>query len=130
MLDFFTRLLKNAAEQDNSPVMPLHERDTLILTGLKEKIEKECPGLSAKELCASIGMSESKANKGFKTLFGTTIARHLHVCKMAHAHTLLTRKKHTVSECALTLGYANIGHFIAAFRRQYGMTPKDASRAA
>ena len=130
VVDFFTRVLKNAAHQDAYPALPLHERDAFILTALKERIEKDCSGLTAKELCASISMSESKANKGFKTLFGTTIARHLHACKMSRAHAMLTRKKLTVSECAFSLGYANIGHFIAAFRKHYGLTPKDASRAA
>jgi AraC-like DNA-binding protein len=128
VVDFFTCLLKNATEQDLGPVMPLHERDTLVLTTLKERMEKNCAGLMAKELCASISMSESKANKGFKALFGTTIAKHLHACKMAHAHTLLARKKLTVNECAFSLGYSNVGHFIAAFRKYYGLTPKDAAR--
>lgn len=127
-VDFFTRVLRNAVDQDRPPATPLHDRDARVLIGLKERLEKDSSGLTAKELCAAIGMSESKANKGFKALFGTTIARHLHACKLAQAHNLLTRRQCNVSECAFTLGYTNIGHFIAAFRKRYGVTPRDVMR--
>lgn len=127
-VDFFTRIVRNAVEQENLPVLPIHDRDARVLIGLKERMEKDSSGLTAKELCAAIGMSESKANKGFKALFGTTIARHLHACKLAQAHALLSRKKCNVSECAYTLGYTNIGHFIAAFRKKYGITPRELIR--
>ena len=130
-LDFFTRMLRNAASPPAVPVMALPEQDVLALTRLKEYIERNCleaPGTAG--LCALAGMSESKGNKAFKQLFKVTIARHVHNCKMQYAHVMLGSRKRNVSECAFDVGYTNIGHFIAAYRKHYGHTPGSAYRGA
>ena len=130
-LDFFTRILRNAASPLPAPVIALPEHDVLALTRLKERIERNClEDVSIAELCASAGMSESKGTKAFKQLFNITIARHVHNCKMQHAHAMLSNRKRNVSECAFEVGYTNIGHFIAAYRKQYGHTPGSTFRQA
>lgn len=128
-LDFFARILRNAATPSSRPLMIIHDQDSRSLTRLKEDIERDClVDLNVRELCTSIGMSESKANKAFKQLFNVTIAKHVHNCRMNHAHAMLIRREKNVSECAFEVGYTNIGHFIAAFKKHYGMTPGDAIR--
>lgn len=130
-LDFFARILRNAALSPQSRTGVLAEHDVRILTRLKKRIENEfLENPSVKELCASVGMSESKANRAFKQLFNFTIAGFLHNCKLQYAHAMLSERKRNVSECAFEIGYASISHFIAAYRKQYGQTPGDAFRRA
>lgn len=129
--DFFARMLRNAASCSPSPLMTLPDHDVRALTRLKERIEKNClENTTVEELCVFVGMSESKANKAFKQLFNITIARHVHNCKLQYAHAMLSSRKRNVSECALEIGYTNIGHFIAAYRKHYGNTPGSTFRQA
>lgn len=130
-LDFFARILSNAALSPKSQATVLPEHDVRILTRLKKRIENEfLEKISVKDLCSSAGMSESKANRAFKQLFNVTIAGFLHNCKLQYAHTMLSERKRNVSECAFEIGYTSISHFIAAYRKQYGQTPGNAFRRA
>lgn len=123
-LDFFSRILRNATLHSMYKSSILTEHDVHILTILKNCIENEfLKKISIKELCLSIGMSESKANRGFKKLFNFTISAFLHNCKLQYAHTMLSERKRNVSECAFEIGYTCISHFITAYRKRYGQTP-------
>lgn len=42
---------------------------------------------------------------------------------MQQAHKQLIQNDMTVSEVAFQCGYENVGHFIRAFRNEYGKTP-------
>ncbi len=130
-LDFFARILSNAELSQRSQAAVLSEHDVRILTRLKKRIENEfLEKTSVKDLCASVGMSESKANRAFKQLFNVTIAGFLHNCRLQYAHAMLSERKRNVSECAFEIGYASISHFITAYRKQYGQTPGNVFRRA
>lgn len=128
VLDLFAKLLQNTAVKD-SPAILLHEQDRKRLAEFKATIEKDFLSMgSAVDVCTDIGMSFSKANKAFKSLYSTTIAQYIQQCKMSYAYSMLLKRKFTVSECAFSVGYSNISHFISAFKKYYGMTPKTVSR--
>ena len=44
--------------------------------------------------------------------------------KLDHARVLLDSAKFQVNEVAYQIGYANPSHFIAAFKKKFGVTPK------
>ena len=130
-VDFFAKLVGNISFRKPATTGPtLLDHDIKLLTGLKERIEREYLDLPPMFLlCEELGMSESKAKKSFKHLFAVSIARYIQQCKMVHAHALLVERKMNVSQCAFTLGYSNVGHFITAFKKYYGITPKEANNA-
>lgn len=128
-LHFFAKLFSQAAMSENAPQILLHEQDKRRLAELKENIESNFLTIgSAAEACTTIGMSFSKANKAFRALYSTTIAQYIQYCKMSHAYSMLVARKLNVSECAFEVGYSNVSHFISAFKKQYNLTPKAASR--
>ena len=43
---------------------------------------------------------------------------------MDEARRMLDSQKHNVNEVGLKLGYSTSSHFIAAFKKKYGTTPK------
>ena len=43
---------------------------------------------------------------------------------MEHARRLLESNQHNVNEVGLKVGYSTSSHFIAAFKKKYGTTPK------
>ena len=129
-IDFFAKLFRNISAQEIANRSPMLEQDVTLLIHLKERIERDFLTLPPQyRLCEEIGMSESKAKQNFKQLFSISIARYIHQCKMAHAHALLAEHKMNVNQCAFAMGYSNVGHFITAFKKYYGVTPKDVSKA-
>lgn len=77
------------------------------------------------ELAQQIGISESSLQRGFQILFGTTVFGYLTNQRMEHAQQLLRERNLTVAEVANIVGYAHLGHFAAAFKRQFGITPRE-----
>ena len=62
--------------------------------------------------------------EGFKQIYGTTVYGFLFDYKMELARKLLESGGHNVNEVGLKVGYSTASHFIAAFKKQYGTTPK------
>jgi AraC-like DNA-binding protein len=80
------------------------------------------PGL--KELARLHGLNEYQLKVGFKEIYGNTVFGYLLDHKLDHARTLLDSGKLQVSEVAFQIGYSNPSHFIAAFKKKFGITPK------
>jgi len=80
------------------------------------------PGL--KELAKIAGLNEYQLKVGFKEIYGNTVFGYLLEHKLDHARVLLDSAKYQVNEVAYQIGYANPSHFIAAFKKKFGVTPK------
>ena len=80
--------------------------------------------LSAKELASLSGRSLSSFNREFKSIYGTTPKQWLIDRRMSHAYSLLTESQISVTSAATATGYANVSHFISAFKKKYGVTPR------
>jgi AraC-like DNA-binding protein len=80
------------------------------------------PGL--KELAKFAGLNEYQLKVGFKEIYGNTVYGYLLDHKLDHSRALLDSHKYQVNEVAYEIGYTNPSHFIAAFRKKFGITPK------
>lgn len=77
------------------------------------------------ELARQVGVSDRTLLRGFRQLFGTTPMRYMAQQRMQLARQLLREGNWTVAEVARMVGYGHFGHFAAAFRRQFGMNPRE-----
>jgi AraC-like DNA-binding protein len=77
-----------------------------------------------KELSETIGLSLKKLKEGFKQIYGDTVYGFLLDYKMEVARKLLESGDHNVNEVGLKVGYSTSSHFIAAFKKKFGTTPK------
>lgn len=75
-------------------------------------------------LSLEIGLSLKRLKEGFKQLYGDTVYSYLLDHKMEDARRMLDSQKFNVNEVSLKLGYSTASHFIAAFKKKYGTTPK------
>lgn len=82
------------------------------------------------ELAKQIGIGPTTLNKGFRTVFGVTPFAYLTRYRMEQAERLLRQPDCTVAEVANRVGYANPAQFSAAFKRQFGMTPRECLRGS
>ena len=116
-----------SASPSVSQLPPRLKRDTIAkIYHAKEilQVRLEYPPLLS-ELAQQVGVSESTLQRGFQMLFGTTVFGYLTQKRMEQAHHLLLDNNLTVAEVANIVGYAHLGHFAAAFKRKFGITPRE-----
>jgi len=74
------------------------------------------------------GINETKLKSGFRSVYGTTIFDYLRRHKMEVARCSLEEGIKNVSEVAYDVGYANVSHFIRAYRAVFGVNPGEFAR--
>tara|TARA_B100001057_G_scaffold328645_1_gene329011 strand:+ start:245 stop:1129 length:885 start_codon:yes stop_codon:yes gene_type:complete len=79
---------------------------------------------SLQELANEVGLNIKKLKEGFKQIYGDTVFSFLFDYKMEYAKRLLETNQHNVNEVGLKVGYSTASHFIAAFKKKFGTTPK------
>ncbi|MEM6516581.1 MAG: helix-turn-helix transcriptional regulator, partial [Bacteroidota bacterium] len=102
---------------DESNVQKIKKAKDIIISRMAEP-----PTLQ--ELSELIGLSLKKLKEGFKQIYGDTVYSFLFDYKMEVARKLLESGEHNVNEVGLKVGYSTSSHFITAFKKQYGTTPK------
>jgi AraC-like DNA-binding protein len=77
-----------------------------------------------KELAKIVGLNEYNLKTGFKEIYGKPVHAYLKDYKMIKAKEMIESRDKQINEIADTLGYTNVSHFIDAFKKKYGQTPK------
>jgi AraC-like DNA-binding protein len=77
------------------------------------------------DLARQVGVSDRTLLRGFRRLFGITPMGYVTQQRMQLARRLLLEGNWTVAEAARMAGYGHLGHFATAFRRQFGMNPRE-----
>ncbi|MEM9246072.1 MAG: AraC family transcriptional regulator [Cyanobacteria bacterium P01_F01_bin.153] len=77
------------------------------------------------ELSRLAGLNDYKLKVGFKQLFGTTVFAHLKRHRLEQARRLLQERQISIAAAAEAVGYTSHGHFAAAFRKQFGIYPRE-----
>lgn len=119
---YFSREDEDSGEKcpflhDEANVAKIREAKQIILSNIIDP-----PGL--KELAKLVGLNEYQLKVGFKNIYGTTVYKYLTDYRMDQARRMLDSGSYLVNEAAAEVGYSNPSHFIAAFKKKYGFTPK------
>lgn len=117
----------NRAEDPNAESCPfLVDEDNVIKIRKAKDIVianmAEPPGLE--ELADQVGISLKKLKMGFKQIYGDSVYSFLFDYKMDYARKLLDSGTYNVNEVGLKIGYSTASHFISAFKKKFGTTPK------
>jgi len=76
------------------------------------------------QLSDEIRLPIKKLKEGFKQVYGDSVYSFLFDYKMDYARKMLETNKYNVNEVGLKIGYSTASHFITAFKKKYGTTPK------
>jgi len=76
------------------------------------------------QLSKEVDISLKKLKQGFKQVYGTSVFSFLIDYKMQVSKRLLSSGEYNVNEVALKVGYSTATHFINAFKKKFGTTPK------
>ena len=102
---------------DEQNVIKIRKAKDIVISRLAEP-----PGLQ--ELANEVGLTLKKLKEGFKQIYGDSVYSFLFDYKMEYARRLLESNTLNVNEVGHKIGYSTSSHFIAAFKKKYGTTPK------
>ena len=112
------------AEGEYCPFL-VDEQNVLKIRKAKEIIiSRMAEPPSLQELANEIGLNIKKLKEGFKQIYGDSVFSFLFDYKMEHARRLLETNQFNVNEVGTQVGYSTASHFIAAFKKKFGTTPK------
>lgn len=119
---YFNRTEDANAEQcpflvDEENVLKIRRAKEIVIANMAEP-----PSLQ--ELASEIGLSLKKLKEGFRQIYGDSVYSFLFDYKMEFARRLLDTGDYNVNEVGLKVGYSTSSHFIAAFKKKFGTTPK------
>lgn len=102
---------------DETNVIKIRKAKEIIIARMAEP-----PTLQ--ELSDEVGLNLKKLKEGFKQIYGDSVFSFLFDYKMEVARKLLESGENNVNEVGLKVGYSTASHFISAFKKKYGTTPK------
>jgi AraC-like DNA-binding protein len=79
---------------------------------------------SLMELARQVGLNDFKLKRGFRQVFGTSAFKYLHDYRLEKARQLLVSGEMNVEEVAFRVGFDSRSYFASAFRKKFGLNPK------
>ena len=125
-LEIFSLLMEAAFGQPGSvcPVVMSPAIETKLSKVRKHIMDNvdEIPDLD--QLAHQYELPRNTLKEGYKFLYGSSLHQFHSDYKMESAMQLLSSGEMLVKEIAFHIGYQNPSHFITAFKKKYGSTPK------
>ncbi|HBY68110.1 MAG TPA: AraC family transcriptional regulator [Flavobacteriaceae bacterium] len=109
---------------EQCPFLADEDNVTKIKRAKQIIISKMTEPPTLQELADEINLPINKLKEGFVEIYGDSVFSFLFDYKMEVARQLLASGSHNVNEVGLRVGYSTASHFIAAFKKKYGTTPK------
>lgn len=81
-------------------------------------------------LARRIGINDNKLKAGFKEVYQETVFAYLRKLRLEVSKELLVNKRYTVAQTSENIGYNSSSHFSVAFKKAYGITPREFQRQA
>lgn len=125
-MEIFSLVLETAFGQrmDACPVIlspvieqKIHQVRRHILENIEEVPDPD-------QLAVMYDLPRNTLREGYRYLFGKTIHQYHADHKLESAMQMLSSGELLVKEIAFKIGYQNPSHFISAFKKKYGFTPK------
>ncbi|MBO9151481.1 helix-turn-helix transcriptional regulator [Chitinophaga sp. GCM10012297] len=86
--------------------------------------------LSLAELARKAGLNEFKLKNGFRKVFDNTVFGYLNDHRLEQSREMIRQGDLSFTEIADTLGYSSLQHFSNAFRKKYGLSPREVKKWA
>ncbi len=103
--------------KDEDTVQKIHQAKSIMMNEWKNPP-------TIKQLSEQTGLNQYRLKAGFKEVYGTTVYGYAMDTRLNHARRMLNQGVQSVNDVAFNIGYTNPSHFIAAFKKKYGTTPR------
>lgn len=130
MLEILAIILRNVLYQKNFSAEGIwnrfaawrESRNVWLVKDMLDENFHHPPSIEQLAIVAKMGVT--KLRKCFKACFGVSIGSYVHQEKMKQAARLMSHSM-TMQEIAAAVGYESPGKFATAFKKTYGMTPRE-----
>ncbi len=121
---YLSEVLELSILSSNSVSISRSDRDSILEA--KRIIDSQLAfAPSCEELARQVNISTSKLAKGFSSLFGTSVHAYIIDRRLEKAAGMLLESELNISQIAMLVGYSKPSNFAAAFKRKYGVIPKN-----
>ena len=104
----------------------LHPEDLAAVRTVRDRIDADAASVpDIASLAREYAVSKSKLSRDFKRAYGVSIHACVIEARLEEAARLLSSGRMSVGEVAERVGYAKHSQFSEAFRRRFGVLPKD-----
>lgn len=123
LVHFMTRL----QEDEKSPSLRMKDDEISRLIKVESLLVKDFSVAppTINELSKISAMSPTKLKKDFKAMYGLPLYEYFQKNRMMRAKDLLMEEKYAIKEVGMMVGYANLGHFAASFKKEFGILPSE-----
>lgn len=87
--------------------------------------DPDFPTYTVNDLCSSLSYSRMQLNRIFKSQFNTSPHNYLVKMKFTYSKSLLSNTDMSIKEIAFSIGYSSVSQFHTAFKKSFGITPKE-----
>ncbi|MEJ7768576.1 MAG: AraC family transcriptional regulator [Chitinophagaceae bacterium] len=101
------------------------EQIRLVEQAVTEDVSEPCPSIN--DLSKMVSMSPSKLKQLFRDVFGKPIYQYYQFHRMQKAKAMLLSRKFSVKQVGISVGYASLSNFSAAFRKEFKVLPSELS---
>jgi AraC-like DNA-binding protein len=125
-LELLCAAVRGFTEFAHAPNEEYSERDLRCLNRARDLLMTQLsPVPTIRQVARASGMNETLLKHGFKAVFGETLFDFSVRCRMQHALSLLRERRMPVARVADAVGYAHQTTFATAFRRHFGVRPRE-----
>jgi len=121
--DFLDKIVNRDAEDMKANQSAYYREIAQVENKLQEYYDKPMPNIAA--LAKAANMSPATLKRHFKIVYGKSVYTYYLEKKLAIGRALITSHSKSISETAYSLGYNKINSFSKAFKKYYGVLPKD-----
>nr|WP_319397972.1 AraC family transcriptional regulator [uncultured Carboxylicivirga sp.] len=119
-------LLKVMTQMKHDELNGLHTHDYQRIIKIKNRLLSSLnETINVEDIAREFGVSVSKLNRDFNSLFNTSIYKFYTYAKIDEAYRRLKTGKYSVSEVSYDMGYTNPAKFSSMFKKVKGINPKD-----
>lgn len=113
--------------EKNSQLVKLKDDEISRLIKVESLLVKDFSGTppTITALSKIATMSPTKLKKDFKSMYGLPIYEYYQKNRMMRAKSLLLSGNFAVKEVGMMVGYSNLGHFAASFKKEFGVLPSE-----
>jgi len=131
VIELIGLVLSNASAlqlNQRRPLKTLHQRDQLRMENLCKVLDSgTMDNASLAAIAEHVHLSVNTLQRHFNAVTGMTVKAYINASRLARAYYALTTQGVSVADAAHLAGYSNSANFATAFKRQYGIQPRQAT---
>jgi AraC-like DNA-binding protein len=130
MIRLTEKFLHSFLYQERNPIpRTVKKNDLDSMRHIEQILSSRLEGFpSLESLAHEVFMSTSKLKTLFKQVYGYTLYDYYNKSRLQRAKEMLVTGQYSIKQTGCEIGFSNLSHFAKAFKKEYGVLPRDMVR--